>query len=76
MMRGRRTTWGGRANARSALYMATLVAVRWNPTIRAHYKRLLQTGKQKKLALVACMRKLLVIINAMLRDRESWREIA
>jgi len=74
MMRGRRTTWGGRASIRSTLYMATLVAVRHNPRLRAVYQRLLQRGKRKKVALVACMRKLLVILNAMLRDQKPWHD--
>ena len=64
--------WGGRAEVRSALYMATLSAMRYNPVIAAHYKRLLATGKPKKVAMVACMRKLLVILNAMLRDNSQW----
>jgi transposase len=66
--RGLRATWGGRATARSSLYMATLVATRHNPVIRDFYARLLARGKAKKVALVAAMRKLLVILNAMLRD--------
>ena len=73
LMRGRRTIWGGRATVRTVLYMATLVATRHNATIRAFYQRLLAAGKAKKLAITACMRKLLVIINAMLRDGASWR---
>ena len=72
-MRGQRTTWGGRATVRSALYMATLVATRFNPVIRTHYQRLLAAGKRKKVALVACMRKLLTMLNAILRDRKPWR---
>lgn len=74
-MRGRRITWGGRASVRTALYMATLVATRWNPVIRDYYQRLLDAGKRKKLALVACMRKLLTILNAMLRDGAPWHFI-
>jgi transposase len=66
--RGQRATWGGRATARRSLYMATLVATRHNPIIREYYARLLARGKAKKVALVAAMRKLLVILNAMLRD--------
>jgi len=66
--RGQRTIWGGRATARASLYMATLVATRRNPVIRAFYARLLSRGKIKKVALVAAMRKLLTILNAMLRD--------
>jgi transposase len=73
LMRGRRTIWSGRATVRTVLYMATLVATRHNPTIRAFYQRLLDAGKARKLAITACMRKLLVIINAMLRDGTPWR---
>jgi transposase len=72
-LRGQRTTWGGRAVVRRALYMATLSASRHNPPIRAHYERLRQAGKKKKVALVACMRKLLTILNAILRDRKPWQ---
>lgn len=72
-MRGKRTTWGGRRVVRSALYMAALVATRFNPVLKAHYARLLAAGKPKKLALVAVMRKLLVILNAMLRTQTPWR---
>ncbi|MGM1345669.1 IS110 family transposase [Morganella morganii] len=72
MMRGRRTIFGGRAGVRSALYMATLVATRFNPAIRGFYTRLVESGKVKKVALVACMRKLLTILNAMLRKNEDW----
>lgn len=67
-LRGKRSIWGGRSAARTSLYMATLVATRHNPTIRAFYARLLARGKAKKVALIAAMRKLLVILNAMLRD--------
>jgi transposase len=74
--RGPRTTWGGRAPVRTALYMATLVAVRFNPKLKAMYQRLQQAGKRKKVALVACMRKLLTILNAILRDQQPWREPA
>ena len=66
-MRGRRTVWGGRARLRSTLYMAALVASRRNPIIAAFYQRLVNAGKAKKVALVACMRKLLTILNAMMR---------
>jgi transposase len=72
-MRGRRTTFGGRASVRTALYMATLVATRHNPKIRAYYQRLVNSGKKKMVALVAAMRKLLIILNAMLRDQKQWR---
>ena len=73
LMKGRRTIWGGRAQVRAVLYMAALVAVRHNPALRAFYQRLVIAGKAKKLALTAAMRKLLVILNAILRDRQPWR---
>jgi len=72
-MRGARTIWGGRAHVRQALYMATLVATRCNPILREHYQHLLGLGKKKKVALVACMRKLLCTLNAMLRDHKPWK---
>lgn len=72
-LRGRRMIWGGRAHVRAALYMATLVATRFNPVIREFYQRLCQAGKAKKLALTACMRKLLTILNAMLKTGTWWR---
>ena len=72
LMRGRRSVWGGRARVRAALYMATLVAARHNPVIRNFYQRLLEAGKPKKVALVAGMRKLLCILNAMLKHQQSW----
>lgn len=67
-LRGQRTTWGGRAPVRSALYMAALSAVRYDPTLKAFYQQLLARGKRKKVALVAATRKLLVILNARMRD--------
>jgi transposase len=70
--RGSRHIWGGRATVRAVMYMATLAALRCNPVIREHYRRLCEAGKPKKVALVACMRKLLVILNAMLRDGTPW----
>ena len=73
LMKGRRTIWGGRHQVRAVLYMAALVAVRHNPALRAFYLRLVAAGKAKKLALTAVMRKLLVILNAMLRDCQPWR---
>lgn len=73
-LRGRRTVWGGRAAVRHTLYMATLSAVRFNPTLRAFHTRLRAAGKAKKVAIVACMRKLLTILNAMVRDKAPWRE--
>jgi transposase len=72
-LRGRRTIWGGRASVRAVLYMAALVASRHNPVIARFYQRLLAAGKPKKLALTACMRKLLTILNAMLRDNRPWQ---
>ena len=70
--RGIRTVWGGRARVRGALYMAALVATRYNPVIRAFYARLCAAGKPKKVALTACMRKLLTILNALLAHRTPW----
>lgn len=70
--RGRRRIYGGRAAARSALYMAALVGSRHNPVLRAFYQRLRAAGKPAKVALTACMRKLLTIINSMLRDSRRW----
>lgn len=70
--RGKRSTWGGRPHVRSALYMAALVASRFNPPISQFYRRLCATGKAKKVALVACMRKLLIILNSMLKHHISW----
>jgi transposase len=70
---GRRAIWGGRADVRAVLYMAALVAARHNDVIRALYRRLLAAGKAKKVALVACMRKLLTILNAILRDGTAWQ---
>lgn len=70
--RGRRTIWGGRGQVRAVLYMAALAATRFNAMIRPFYERLLVAGKPKKVALVACMRKLLTILNAMLRDQRAW----
>ena len=70
--RGYRKTKGGRGEVRSVLYMATLVATRRNPLIRAQYQQLLKRGKLKKVALIACMRKFLTILNAMLRDKQPF----
>ena len=72
-LRGRRTVWGGRARIRAVLYMGALAASRYNPIIRDFYQRLVAAGKPKKLALTACMRKLLVILNSMLKHRSPWR---
>lgn len=73
---GRRSTWGGRADARTALYMATLVASRFNDTIRTFYRRLVTAGKPKKVALTASMRKLLTILNAIMRDHLRQQQIS
>jgi transposase len=71
--RGKRTVWGGRAQIRAVLYMAAIVAARFNPVIRVFYQRLCAAGKAKKVALTACMRKLLIMLNAMLKHRTPWR---
>ena len=71
--RGRRTIWGGRAAVRSVLYRSTLTATRHNPVIREFYERLLAAGKAKKVALTACMRKLLTILNAMVKNQQRWQ---
>lgn len=73
-LKGRRSIWGGRASVRAALYMAALVASRRNAVIRAFYKRLLNAGKAPKVALVACIRKLLTILNSMIKHRTRWSE--
>ena len=72
-LRGKRTTWAGRAKVRPTLYMAALVAAHHNPVLKAFYQHLLAAGKAKKLAITAVMRKLLVILNAMLRDQRPWQ---
>lgn len=72
-MRGKRAIWGGRARVRAALYMAALVASRHNPILKAFYQRLLAAGKAKKVALVACMHKLLLILNAMIKRDQLWQ---
>ena len=71
-MRGKRMVWGGRAKLRATLYMAALVATRYNPIISAFYQHLLEVGKAKKVALVACMRKLITILNAMVKSMTPW----
>jgi transposase len=73
-MHGKRAIWGGRATVRSVLYMATLSASRYNPVIRAHYQHLIQQGKSAKVALVACMRKLLTILNAIIHSKTAWKD--
>ena len=72
--RGKRTIWGGRSHVRAVLYMGTLSAIRFNPVIRAFYKRLVDAGKVKKLAVTACMRKLLTILNTMMKNKATWAE--
>lgn len=74
VLRGKRMIYGGRASVRRALYMATLVAVRFNPVLRAFYEPLVNAGKPKKVTLVAAMRKLLTILNAMVKSGKSWDE--
>jgi len=74
-LRGKRTVWGGRGPLRTALYMATLVAVRHNPVLRDFYQRLCAAGKPKKVALTACLRKLLVILNSILKHRRPWTPV-
>jgi transposase len=73
---GKRRIYGGRADVRSVLYMAALSAKKFNPVIKKFYERLIKQGKQKKVALTACMRKLLVILNAMMRSNRPWRSLA
>jgi transposase len=72
-LRGKRMVWGGRAPVRAVLYMGALVAARHNPVIRDFFLRLRAAGKPAKLALTACMRKLLVILNAMVHAGTPWR---
>jgi transposase len=72
LKRGKRAVWGGRKQVRPSLYMATIAACRVNPVIRAFYQRLLLAGKSKKLAITACMRKLLTILNAVLKHQKPW----
>jgi len=71
-LRGKRTCWGGRADVRAILYMATLSATRSNPAIRTFYQRLLAAGKSKKVALTACAHKLLLVLNALIKNRTPW----
>jgi transposase len=72
-LRGKRSIWGGRASVRRTLYMATLVAARHNTKIKAFYQRLCAAGKLKKVAIIACMHKLLIIMNAMVKNNQPWR---
>ena len=71
-LRGKRTVWGGRRQVRAVLYMAALVATRYNPVLRDFYQRLCEAGKPKKVALTACMRKLLTILNVMVKHNRHW----
>jgi transposase len=72
-LRGRRTLWGGRAHGRTVVYLGTLVATRSNPQSTAFYERLLAAGKVQKVALTACMHKLLTMLNALLKHRTPWQ---
>ena len=72
-LRGTRTVWGGRAHVRATLYMSTLVAVRYNPVLKGFYERLRAAGKAAKVALTACMRKLLTMLNAMVKHQTPWQ---
>lgn len=74
--RGKRRIWGGRTDVRNVLYMAAVAAARWNPHIKAFYDRLITAGKPPKVALTACMRKLLTILNAMVRKNTAWSPAA
>jgi transposase len=73
-LRGPRHCWGGRSHVRAVLYMAALTGTRWNPVIRRFYRRLLAAGKPAKVALTACMRRLVTILNAMVKTQQPWRE--
>lgn len=75
MMRGKRMISGGRHQARRSLYMSTLVAIKHNPPIKKFYNKLLEKGKPKKVAIIACLHKLLIILNAMVRDMKPWQEM-
>lgn len=72
-MRGRRSVWGGRTEVRKVLYMATVASLRFTPVLRTRFDQLVERGKPKKVALVACMRKLLMILHAMVRSQAKWR---
>jgi transposase len=72
-LRGKRTVWGGRAHVRAVLYLSTLVAVRYHPVLHTFYERLRRAGKASKVALTACRRKLLTILNAMVKHRTPWQ---
>jgi transposase len=72
-IRGHRAIAGGRTTIRNVLYMATLTAIRWNPVLKLHYQQLIARGRPKKVAIVACMRRLLGILNAILRANTPWK---
>ena len=74
--RGKRSIWGGRSKVRTALYMAATTARRWNPTVKTFYDRLTAAGKPYKVAITACMRKLLTVLNTMVRNRTFWEPLA
>ena len=74
-LRGKRKVWGGRSQVRAVLYMATLVATRFNPVLRDFYQRLCAAGKPKKVAITACMRKLLTILNVMVKHNRHWNHV-
>jgi transposase len=74
VLKGKRTIWGGRAGVRAVLYMASLTAVRCNPVIKTFYQRLVEAGKPHKVALTACMRKLITILNTMVKNKTPWNE--
>ena len=73
LFRGRRRVWGGRGDVRRVLYMAAIAAIRFNPVIQEFYERLINAGKRPKVAITACMRKLLVILNSMVKNGETWQ---
>ena len=73
--KGKRSIWGGRADVRAVLYMATFNAIRWNPVIRSHFNQLIDRGKLFKVAMVACMRRLLTILSAMVRKNQRWTDV-
>lgn len=75
LFKGKRTIWGGRGKIRSVLYMSAIAATRFNPVIKRFYQRLIAAGKLRKVALTACMRKLLVILNTMLKNHSTWKEL-
>jgi transposase len=75
-LRGKWMVWGGRAPVRAVLYLGALVATRSHPVIRAFYRRLLAAGKPKKVALIACLRKLLTTLNPMMRTSSTWQQSA